>query len=410
MPQLEVTTDPAALGFCRERLGRIDQHFQPYVDDGRLPGYSIAVMRKGQVAHLSTYGQADKEAGVPIAHDTIYRIYSMTKPITSVACMMLMEEGKLQLTDLVSQYIPAFAQTQVWRGGSLLKPVLEPQTQPMRLWHLLTHMSGLTYDFFYAHPVDELYRKAGFELGPDRSMPLATACDKFAALPLLFQPGSAWNYSVATDVLGRIIEIASGMPLDTFFKTRILDPLGMHDTDFYVPPEKAHRLAALYGVNPSNGTARRFQKPSVGLDKPVFLAGGGGLLSTTYDYARFMNMMAQGGALDGVRLLSPKTIQLMTSNHLPNNQDVTSVATNVVGEEAAYDGLGFGLGVSVVCDQIKTRALCPNGTYGWGGLASTMFWIDPVNEVSAMFMTQVIPSNTHPIRPYLRQLVYQALV
>ncbi len=408
MAQLKVT-DPTTLGFCPERLTRIDQHFRPYVDDGRLPGYTIAVLRKGQVAYTSTYGMADIEASAPTAADTIYRIYSMTKPITSVACLMLMEEGKLQLTDAVSDYLPAFAKTKVWMGGSLIKPVLAPQTEVMRLWHLLTHTAGLTYDFHFAHPVDEMYRRAGFELGPDRSMTLADACDRFAALPLLFQPGTSWNYSVATDVLGRIVELVSGMPLDEFFVTRILAPLGMRDTGFFVPEDRAARLAALYGVNPKDGRARRFQKPAVGLEPPVYLSGGGGLMSTAYDYSRFMNMLAAGGALDGVRLLSPSSMKLMTSNHLPNNQDVSSFG-NLVGEEVSYDGLGFGLGVSVVCDQTKTRALCPNGTFGWGGLASTVFWVDTENDVSALFMTQLIPSSTHPIRPFLRQLVYQALM
>lgn len=409
MADIKIRVRPENLGFCPERLSRIDQHFRPYVDDGRLPGYTIALMRKGEVAFVSTYGHADLEAGTPTAPDTIYRIFSMTKPITSVACLMLMEEGKLQLTDLVSQYVPAFAQTQVWKGGSLLKPVLEAQTEPMRLWHLLTHTAGLTYGFLYSHPVDDLYRRAGFELGPDRSMDLATVCDRYAALPLLFQPGASWNYSVATDILGRVVEVAAGMPLDEFFKTRIFDPLGMHDTSFFVPQDKAHRLAALYGVNAADGKARRFQKPVTGLEQPTFLSGGGGLMSTAYDYARFMTLMAQGGVLDGQRLLSPATLRLMTANHLPNNQDVSSFGSPV-GEEVSYDGLGFGLGVSVVSDQTKTRALCPNGSYGWGGLASTVFWNDPVNELGALFMTQLMPSSTHPIRPFLRQLVYQAVV
>ena len=409
MSAIDVTANPASLGFCPDRLKRIDQHFRPYVDDGRLPGYTIALMRKGEVAYVSTYGQADKEAGTPTTPDTIYRIFSMTKPITSVACLMLMEEGKLQLTDLVSQYIPAFAHTKVWKGGSLLNPVLEAQTQPMRIWHLLTHTAGLTYGFLYSHPVDDMYRRAGFELGPDRSMDLATVCDRYAALPLLFQPGTSWNYSVATDILGRVVEVAAGMPLDAFFRTRIFEPLGMLDTEFHVAAEKAHRLAALYGVNAADGKARRFQKPVTGLDQPTFLSGGGGLMSTAYDYARFMKMMAQDGVLEEQRLLSPATMRLMTANHLPDNQDVSGFGSPV-GEEVSYDGWGFGLGVSVVCDQIKTRALCPNGTYGWGGLASTVFWNDPFTQLGALFMTQLMPSSTYPIRPYLRQLVYQAVL
>ena len=240
-------------------------------------------------------------------------------------------------------------------------------------------------------------------------MDLATVCDRYAALPLLFQPGSSWNYSVATDILGRVVELASGMHLDEFFRTRIFEPLGMHDTSFYVPPDKLQRLAALYGVNAANGRARRFQKPATGAEKPVFLSGGGGLMSTAHDYWQFIRMLEHGGALGHHRLLSPATVRLMTANHLPNNQDVTSFGSPV-GEEVSYDGLGFGLGVSVVNDQIKSRALCPNGTYGWGGLASTVFWVDPVSGISAMFFTQLMPSSAYPIRPFLRQLVYQALV
>jgi CubicO group peptidase (beta-lactamase class C family) len=409
MSSIETTVEPESLGFSPERLQRIAAHFEPYVADGRLPGYTIAVARHGQMAYVDTHGMADIEGGQPTTPDTIYRIFSMTKPITSVACLMLMEEGKLQLTDLVSDYIPAFAATRVWKGGSLLQPQLDAQSNPMRLWHLLTHTAGLTYGFLYSHPVDDMYRRAGFDLGPDRGMDLATVCDRYAALPLLFQPGSSWNYSVATDILGRVIEVAAGMPLDEFFKTRIFEPLGMHDTAFYVPPDKLHRLAALYGVNAADRRVRRFQKPLTGADKPVFLSGGGGLMSTAHDYWQFIRMLEQGGALGGKRLLSPTTIRLMTANHLPDNQDVSSFG-QPVGEEVSYDGLGFGLGVSVVCDQVKTRALCANGTYGWGGLASTVFWVDPASGVSAMFFTQLMPSSTYPIRPFLRQLVYQALV
>jgi CubicO group peptidase (beta-lactamase class C family) len=409
MSSIETTVEPESLGFSPDRLRRIATHFEPYVADGRLPGYTIAVARHGQMAYVDTHGMADIEGAQATTPDTIYRIFSMTKPITSVACLMLMEEGKLQLTDLVSDYIPAFAGTKVWKGGSILQPQLDAQSNPMRLWHLLTHTAGLTYGFLYSHPVDDLYRRAGFDLGPDREMDLATVCDRYAALPLLFQPGSSWNYSVATDILGRVVEVAAGMPLDEFFRTRIFEPLGMHDTDFYVPPDKLHRLAALYGVNAADKRARRFQKPLTGAEKPVFLSGGGGLMSTAHDYWQFIRMLEHGGTLGGKRLLSPTTIRLMTANHLPNNQDVSSFG-QPVGEEVSYDGLGFGLGVSVVCDQIKTRALCANGTYGWGGLASTVFWVDPASGISAMFFTQLMPSSTYPIRPFLRQLVYQALV
>lgn len=410
MGELRVQIEPKQVGFSPDRLGKIDEHFREYVNDGRLPGYSIAVARGGHVAHVSTYGQRDVEAQLPTTSNTMYRIYSMTKPITSVALLMLVEEGKLQLTDLVSGFIPSFAETRVWRSGSVLKPVTNPVTEPMRIWHLLTHTAGLTYGFLYADAVDDLYRRAGFQMGVGQNKTLAEICDQYAALPLVFQPGTSWNYSVATDVLGRIIEIASGMTLDEFFSKKILGPLGMHDTAFGVSPDKHDRLAALYGVRESTGGLIRAD--SIGNDAksmPVYLSGGGGLISTAFDYFLFLQMLANRGVLGDVRLLSPASIALMTMNHLPGNLDISTFG-RTLGEEVFYDGIGFGLGVSVVIDQAKTRALCPNGTFGWGGMASTVFWVDPVEEVTAMFFTQLMPSTTYPIRPFLRQLVYQAII
>lgn len=398
------------LGFCTQRLSLINQHFEPYVQDGRLPGFTLSVARKGQVVHQHTYGMADIEAGLATQDDTIYRIYSMTKPVTTVALLMLMEQGKLQLTDLVSDYIPSFVNTKVWRSGSTAKPILDGQTEPMRIWHLLTHMSGLTYGFFYAHAVDDLYRKDGLEFGVRGAKNLAEVCDRYAALPLLFQAGRSWNYSVATDVVGRIVEIISGQTLDQFFETAIFQPLKMLDTSFSVKPEKAKRVAALYGVGEAGKGLRRLDvMGNDAFKEPAYHSGGGGLLSTPHDYTQFLKMLENNGELNGVRLLSPSTIALMTMNHLPNNQDVATFGTNV-GEEVSYEGLGFGLGVSVVIDQAKTRSTCPVGTYGWGGVASTVFWVDPVNQITAQFYTQLLPSSTYPIRPFLRQLVYQAYI
>lgn len=409
MGELRVQIEPKQVGFSAARLGRIDEHFHAYVDDGRLPGYSIAVARGGHLAHVSTYGYRDVETQSPTTLDTVYRLYSMTKPVTSVALLMLVEEGKLRLTDLVSDYIPSFAQTRVWRTGTVLKPITDPVTEPMRIWHLLTHTAGLTYGFLYADVVDDIYRRAGFEMGVGQNQSLAEVCDRYAALPLLFQPGTSWNYSVATDVLGRVIEIVSGMSLDEFLAKKILEPLGMHDTAFCTSADKHDRLATLYGVNESTGGLKRLEAVGNGAKSmPVYLSGGGGLVSTAFDYYLFLQVLANRGALGDVRLLSPTSIALMTMNHLPNNQDVSTFG-RALGEEIYFDGVGFGLGVSVVIDQAKTRALCPNGTYGWGGMASTVFWVDPVEEVTAMFFTQLMPSTTYPIRSYLRQLVYQAI-
>ncbi len=409
MSQLQVQIEPKQVGLSADRLNRIDNYFRQYVNDGRLPGYSIAVARGGHLAHVSTFGQRDVEANLPTTLDTLYRVYSMTKPITSVGLLMLVEEGKLQLTDLVSEFIPSFGHSRVWRGGTILKPVTDPITEPMRVWHLLTQTAGLTYGFLYTDVVDDMYRRAGFEMGVGQQQSLAEVCDKYAALPLLFQPGTSWNYSVATDVLGRVIEVVSGLPLDEFFSTRILGPLGMNDTAFFASPENHDRLAALYGVNESTRGLKRLEE--LGNDAksmPVYLSGGGGLVSSAFDYYQFLQMLANRGVLGDVRLLSPPNVALMTMNHLPNNQDVSTFG-RPLGEEIYYDGLGFGLGVSVVIDQAKTRGPCPVGTYGWGGAASTVFWIDPVEEITAMFFTQLMPSTTYPIRPYLRQLVYQAI-
>ena len=404
------TVNPNEVGFDPNRLQNIDQYFHKYVDDGRLSGYAVAVARAGKVAHFSTYGHQDMQSNVSITADTMYRIYSMTKPITSVAAMILMERGQLQLTDLVSDYIPSFGNTRVWNTGTILKPVTAPITEPMRLWHLLTHTAGLTYGFLYTDVVDDMYRRAGFEMGVGQNESLETVCDKYAALPLLFQPGTEWNYSVATDVLGRVIEVASGMRLDEFFAKNILGPLGMSDTAFYAPDEKHSRVASLYGFHEASGkTIRLDNLGSAALSNPVYLSGGGGLISTAGDYFKFIRMLEGKGKLGEVRLLSSRTVELMTKNHLPNNADVSTFG-RPLGEEIFYDGLGFGLGFSVVVDQAKTRSLCPNGTYGWGGAASTVFWVDPANEISVMFFTQLMPSTTYQIRPYLRSLVYAALV
>lgn len=410
MQTLEVEIDPIDAGLDPERLTRIDAHFRAYVDDGRLPGYTVAVARHGQVAYVARRGHQDPDAGIETRPDTLYRLYSMTKPITSLALMMLVEEGRLQLTDPVATFIPSFADTQVFRGGSSLAPICEPLREPIRVWHLLTHTAGLTYGFFYYDAVDDMYRRAGFEFGVGRTDTLAEVCDRFAALPLCFQPGTSWNYSVATDVVGRIVEVASGMPLDRFLAERILGPLGMHDTAFFVDESKADRLSALYTYDPvSRGKVRAERLEKAVLREPTFISGGGGLVGTAGDYWRFLKLLERGGELDGVRLVSPTTLELMTMNHLPGDADISTFGRSL-GEEVFYDGLGFGLGFSVVTDQATTRSYASAGTYGWGGMASTAFWVDPVEEVTVSFFTQLMPSTTHPIRPYLRSLVYQSIV
>ena len=410
MADLKVETDPREVGLDGDRLARIDRHFERYVDDGRLPGWLIAVTRHGRLAHLSTYGRRDIENDLPVELDTVFRIFSMTKPITSVAAMMLYEEGAFELTDPISRFIPSFRDVKVYRSGSAINPTLEPASEPFRVWHLLTHTAGLTYGFHHAHPVDTMYRNAGFEWGTPSGADLAACCDAWAGLPLLFQPGREWNYSVSTDVLGRVVEVASGQSLDEFFRERILGPLGMTSTGFSLDEADKERLAALYVPEPGSRKAVRFDPlGAVASTRPTFLSGGGGLVSTARDYLRFADMLRRGGELDGVRLLGPRTVAYMASNHLPGGFDLESIGRPLFAE-TTFDGVGFGLGFSVVTDSVKNRVLSGNGEFGWGGAASTAFWVDPVEDVTAVFLTQLLPSSTHPIRSQLKGLVTQAIV
>ncbi len=410
MTQHPLTVDPASLGFDVSRLARLDAHFERYVDDGRLTSYHLAVTRHGEVAHNSSYGYRDREAQIPVSPDTIWRIFSMTKPIVSVAAMMLWEEGLFELKDPVSNFIPEFADQKVWRAGSVTNPVLEPLMEPMRIWHLMTHTSGLTYNFMFAHPVDELYRRGGFEMMKANTDNLATICTRLASLPLVFQPGSEWNYSMSIDVLGRIVEVISGQTLDEFLRDRLFGPLGMVDTGFSVPADDAERLAALYIANPSGGLPIRLADADrAALSPPAAFLGGGGLVSTMSDYLRFADMLRRRGELNGARLLSPRTVAYMTKNHLPGGVDLTAFGRPLFSE-TPFDGVGFGLLGSVTIDPVAAKLANSPGSFGWGGAASTFFWVDPVEDITCAFMTQLVPSSTHPIRSQLQQLVTQALV
>ena len=402
--------EPGEVGMDARRLARIDEHFTRYIDQSLLTGWQVVVARHGKVVHDSNVGLADRENGVSVADDTIWRIYSMTKPITAVAALMLWEEGRFEMRDPVAKFLPEFAATKVWSGGTFMKPVLGPQTEPMEMWHLFTHMAGLTYGFMYSHPVDEIYRRSGLEWGFPSDLDLAGVCDLLARQPLLFQPGSEWNYSVSLDVLGRIVEVISGQRLRDFMQSRIFGPLGMTDTSFFVPAEKADRLAALYAAHPKDTTARRADGADRGaLRDPAADGGGGGLVSTKADYMRFAEMLRRGGEFGGQRLLSSRTVAFMASNHLPGHSDLTAVGRPLFAE-TAYDGVGFGLGVSVTIDPVANKTPGSVGDFGWGGAASTWFMVDPVEDLSVLFMTQLMPSSTHPVRSQLKQLVHQALV
>jgi CubicO group peptidase (beta-lactamase class C family) len=414
MSGLKVEADAAEVGFDPARLERIDRLFTRYVDDGRLPGWLITVSRHGKLAHVSACGSRDLEEGLPVETDTMWRIFSMTKPITSVAAMILYEEGGFELNDPVSRYIPAFASQRVYTGGSDIRPVTVPATEPVRVWHLLTHTSGLTYGFIRNHPVDAMYRAAGYEWGSPRDLDLAGCVDQWASLPLLFQPGSEWQYSVSTDVLGRLVEVISGQTLEEFFASRILRPLGMTDTAFHADADHAPRLGPVYTAGPE-GKAVKLPAFSVGhYAPPRYFSGGGGLVSTAADYQRFLHMLVDlpdspAGELDGNRLLSRRTVAYMTRNHLPGGADLETFGRPLYAE-TPFRGSGFGLGFAVVLDPVPGKTLTSAGEYSWGGAASTAFYVDPAEKVTAAFYTQFVPSSAYPVRSQLRQLVHQAMI
>jgi CubicO group peptidase (beta-lactamase class C family) len=404
-------TDPTDVGLDPTRLNRLAERLDRYVNADLFAGYSVAVGRAGKVAYVHHSGKRDKEASLPIESDTVFRVYSMTKPITALAAMMLWEEGAFELTDPVSNFIPSFADCRVYVKGTAEAPLTVPATEPMRIWHVLSHTSGLTYGFMKTHPVDEIYRVRGHELGVPAGMDLAAACDDWASIPLLFNPGTEWNYSVGTDVVGRIIEVASGMPLNEFFQKRIFEPLGMTDTGFGCREDQLDRLAALYVPLGPKKEAIRFDGigAAAKVHNPTFLSGGGGLVSTLHDYYRFQQILRGGGEADGVRLVAPSTVKLMASNHLPGGQDLEAVGRPLFSE-TPFPGVGFGLAVSVTINPTATRNAGSVGDFGWGGAASTWMLVDPVEDLTLTFMTQLLPSSTHPVRSQLKQALYQAIV
>ncbi|MBE8474747.1 serine hydrolase domain-containing protein [Streptomyces justiciae] len=407
MAQLRQEVDPTEVGLDAKALDRLDQHVAHYVDEGRLPGFLVAVARGGRVAHLTTHGRRDLAAGLPVTPDTLWRIYSMTKPVTSVAALLLMEEGKLSLDDPVARHVPAFAGIQVYESGSGADVRTRPAAQPVLIRHLMTHTAGLTFASYRAHPVDALYRQADLESSVVPGTTLAETVDVYASLPLQFEPGTQWNYSVATNVLGRVIEVVSGQPLDEFFAERIFRPLGMPDAGFCVSDEQAGRLAELYGETDGGGI-----EPIAGLPlrgRPRFLSGSGGMVASAYDVHRFMELLRRRGELDGVRLLSAATVDLMTSNHLPGGVDLRTFGSRPAHDEPGNDGVGFGLGVSVVIDPERTKAPTSLGMFGWSGVATTTFWVDPRRDLTVQFMTQVRPKGSHTLYPELKRLVHEAV-
>ncbi|HEU0097345.1 MAG TPA: serine hydrolase domain-containing protein [Allosphingosinicella sp.] len=401
--------DATEAGFDPERLERIDAFLdEHYFARERLAGGQLLIAREGKVVHFSTAGKA-RAGGAPMGEDALFRIASMTKPVTSIAFMMLVEEGKVTLDQPVETLIPEWKGMGVYDGGGAGAPFLvRPPERPMMMIDLLRHTSGLTYSFQHRTNIDAAYRERKLE-GWHGELDLDAFVAALADIPLEFSPGSAWNYSVSTDVLGLVVERVAGMRLDRFFEERIFAPLGMTDTAFHVPADKADRLGDAWAYREGKGAVLYDAGAKSAWSRPPrLLAGGAGLVSTVSDYHRFCSMLLGGGELDGARIVSRKTIELMTANHLPGGADLTEMSRSLFSE-AINAGQGFGLGFGVNLDPAKTMLPGSKGEYYWGGMFSTAFFVDPVERLHMIFMTQLMPSSTYPIRRQLKTLIYSAL-
>jgi CubicO group peptidase (beta-lactamase class C family) len=403
-------TRPGRYGFDASRIARIDAFVkQHYLDSGKLPHAQLLLARDGEIVHFSHQGAA-REGGTPVDESTLFRIASMTKPITSLAFMMLVEEAKVALDTPVHHVLPEFKGLGVYAGGGGGVPFATRATaEPMRMIDLLRHTSGLTYSFQNRTNVDAAYRESKME-GWHGNLTLDGFVAALGKLPLEFSPGAEWNYSVSTDVLGAVVERVSGMTLDRFFAERIFGPLGMLDTFFQVPADKIDRLADCWALDEKTGQRVLYDRgdASAWSRFPKLISGGGGLVSSALDYHRFCSMCLNGGALDGVRLVSPKTIELMTMNHLPGGSDLATMSRSLFSE-ATNAGTGFGLGFAVTTDVARTLVPGSAGEYYWGGMFSTAFFVDPVERIHMVFMTQFTPSMRYPIRRELKTLIYSAL-
>ncbi len=390
------------------RLDRITEHFSStYVEPGKIAGCQITVVRGGHVAYQRSLGLMDREAQTPMRDDAIFRIYSMTKPIASVALMQLYERGLFQLLDPVHRYIPEWRTLQVGLIGDDDDVTLVKPERPMNMRDVLMHTTGLPGGLLAGNPIDAAFNDARAELGAGQTLEHVTAL--LAEHPLKFHPGTHWNYGISTDIVGRLVEILSGLPLDQYLQRELFEPLDMVDTGFFVPEGSLPRLAVCYQYRPAN-TPRLMTGPFAnGILRPrTYLSGAGGLVSTTHDYVAFCQMLANGGQLDGRRVLGRKTLELMTVNHLPGGATLEDMAVGGFGE-ANFEGVGFGLGFAVGLGPAATAMAGSGGEFYWGGAASTAFWVDPAEDLFVVFMTQLFPSAAYPFRAQLRALVYQAI-
>ncbi|MDG2211296.1 MAG: serine hydrolase [Acidimicrobiales bacterium] len=401
-------------GFNPKRLNRVVDLCERYVNEGKLPCAQVQIVQEGDVVLRHTTGMADIESSKPLGDDSIFRIYSMTKPITSIALMQLYEQGKFLLEDPVEKFLPSFKDPVVLLGGSLLKPETRPAQTVMTIRDLLTHTSGLTYGFHFQNNLDQMYRdqKLGGPLTEKQgraNVSLEEGIDRLGGLPLLFDPGTAWNYSMSTDVCGRLIEVIGGCSLDEYLEENIFKPLGMEDTGFFVAEDKVDRFTSNYILG-SDRSLERIDpaENSPYLKERLFLSGGGGLISTTDDYQKFVTMLLNAGAFGEEQIIGRRTLELMTMNHLPQGKLLNEVGQSTFSE-TALAGMGFGLGFSVLMDPAANAGLGTIGEFAWGGAASTRFWVDPVEKVSCIFMTQFMPSSYYPIRRELTTSVYQSM-
>ena len=393
---------PESVGLDSSVLENVRSYLdETYVKDGKYIGTITLVARNGKVAYLDSLGLMDRENKKPMQEDAIFRIYSMTKAITSISIMQLYEKSKFRLDDPVHWYIPSWKKLRVYESGIYPNFLTSRPKRHMTIRDLLSHMSGLTYDFMYRTNVDAAYRKTKVQQANN----LQEFVDILSELPLEFSPGDKWNYSVATDVLGHLIEVMSGMPLDEYFEKNIFGPLDMVDTGFSCPEDKLDRLASLYEHNPL-GKPNHMEVPSLDVK---MLSGGGGLFSTLSDYYKFASMLLNQGECDGERIIGRKTLEYMTTNHLPDGKDLTEMSESAFSE-TPYAGVGFGLGFSVMLDPAKSQALSDVGEFGWGGMASTVYFINPKEDMLVIFLTQLVPSSTYQVRRELRSLVYSALM
>jgi len=401
--------NPADVGMSAERLERVRKHFKErYIDPGKITCASTLVSRRGKLCYLDVQGLADRERNKPMAEDTIVRIYSMTKPITSLAIMMLYEQAKLSLDDPVHRYIPSFKNLQVFKSGSYPLFLTEPVKRHMTIRDLLLHMSGLTYDFLRMNNLDAAYRKKKIHMN-SKALTNETLVEALSELPLLFSPGERWNYSFSTDVLGRVIEVVSGMGLGNFFQQHIFSPLDMTDTGFCIPEDKASRFAACYHLTLSKELVLQDDPENSSFASCTQESGGGGLISTLHDYHQFCLMLLNGGALNGHQLVGPRTLQYMMQNHLPNGSDLAPLASGSFSE-TRYEGIGFGLGFATTLDTTKNGVIGSRGEVYWGGLASTRFWLDPKEELIVIFFTQCIPATPFDFHGQLHSLIYSSII